>query len=189
MNIEEALTLKSIVLYILKNGKSDASHTIYYIVKTAFVAQQRHLAKYLCPLFEDNIVALKFGPVPSCIYDALKIARGNEKTMYYHKCDNIDIISGSISFNDEFFTAKEEPDMSYLSPSAIDCLDEAIEIVSSMTFIEIVNATHSVEWSRAFNDKEDKSMSYIAIAEEGGIDQSCIPYLKENLELDCMLRQ
>ena len=87
--MEETLTLKAVVLYILKNGKTRASHTVYYIVKTAFVAQQKHLAKYLCPLFEDNIMALQFGPVPSNIYDALKIARGDAKTMNFHTNDDL----------------------------------------------------------------------------------------------------
>ena len=187
MNREETLTLKAVVLYILKNGKTRASHTVYYIVKTAFVAQQKHLAKYLCPLFEDNIMALQFGPVPSNIYDALKIARGDAKTMNFHTNDDLHLIYDAISFNDEVFTAVEGPDMTYLSPSAIECLDEAIKAVSSMTFDEIVNTTHGNEWTRAFKNQGDKNMSYLAIAKEGGIDELSIPYLKENLEFDRLL--
>lgn len=187
MTREETLTLKAIVLYILKNGKTRASHTVYYIVKTAFVAQQKHLAKYLCPLFEDKIMALQFGPVPSDIYDALKIARGDANTMYFHRSDDLHLIYDSISFNDEIFTADENPDMTYLSPSAIECIDEALNTVSSMTFEEIVNATHGEEWTRAYNNQGSKNMSYLAIAKEGGVDESSIQYLKENLELDCML--
>lgn len=188
MNREEALTLKAIVLYILKNSKSRASHTVYYIVKTAFIAQQKHLAKYLCPLFDDKIIALQFGPVPSALYDALKIARGDAKTKYFHRNDELHIVYDSISFCDETFTANENPDMNYLSKSAIECINEALEVVSSMSFEEIVNATHGDEWNKAYNNPDNKNMSYLAIAREGGADESSISYLKENLELDCMLK-
>ncbi len=188
MTREETLTLKAIVLYILKNGTTRASHTVYYIVKIAFVAQQKHLAKYLCPLFEDKIMALQFGPVPSDIYDALKIARGDANAMYYHRNDDLHLIYDSISFSDEIFTADENPDMNYLSPSAIECLDEALKTVSSMTFEEIVNATHGDEWTRAYNNQDSKDMNCLAIAKEGGADEASIPYLKENLELDSMLK-
>ena len=45
MNKEETLTLKAVILYILKNCSARVSRNVYYIVKTAFVAQQKHLAK------------------------------------------------------------------------------------------------------------------------------------------------
>ena len=188
MNREETLTLKAIVLYILKNGKTRASHTVYYIVKTAFVAQQKHLAKYLCPLFYDKIAALQFGPVPSGLYDALKIARGDANTMYFHRNDDLHLVYDSISFSDEIFTADENPDMNYLSSSAIECINEALEVVSSMSFEDIDNATHGNQRNRAYNNPGSKNMSYLAIAKEGGADESSISYLKENLELDCMLK-
>lgn len=188
MNKEEALTLKAVILYILKNCSARVSRNVYYIVKTAFVAQQKHLAKYLCPLYEDKIAALQFGPVPSNIYDALKIARGDSNAMYFHRNDDLHLVFDSISFCDEIYTANEEPDMNYLSPSAVECINEALSEVSKMTFDQIVNSTHGEEWTRAYNNQGSKNMSYLAIAKEGGADDSSISYLKENLELDCMLK-
>lgn len=188
MNREDALTLKAVVLYILKNCSQHVSRNVYYIVKTAYIAQQKHLAKYLCPLFEDRIAALQFGPVPSNIYDALKIARGDANAMYFHRNDDLHLVYDSISFSDEIFSANESPDMSFLSPSAIDCINEALSEVSEMTFDQIVNATHGEEWSRAYHDPYSKQMNYLAIAKEGGADDASLPYLKENLELDGMLK-
>lgn len=188
MNKEETLTLKAVVLYILKNCPIRVNRNVYYIVKIAFVAQQKHLAKYLCPLYEDKIVALQFGPVPSNIYDALKIARGDSNTMYFHRNDDLHLIFDSISFCDEVYTANEEPDMDYLSPSAVECINEAISEISKMDFVQIVNATHGEEWTRAYNSLCGKNMSYLAIAKEGGADESSISYLKENLELDSLLK-
>lgn len=188
MNREEALTLKAVVLYILKNCSSRVSRNVYYIVKAAFVAQQKHLAKYLCPLYEDKITALQFGPVPSSIYDALKIARGDANAMYFHRNDDLHLLYDSISFNDEVFSANEEPDMNYLSPSAIECINEALKEVSAMSFDEIVNATHGEEWERAYNNPGSKQMNYLAIAKEGGADSTSLSYLKEGLELDGLLK-
>lgn len=188
MNREDALTLKAVVLYILKNCSAHVSRNVYYIVKAAFVAQQKHLAKYLCPLYEDKITALQFGPVPSNIYDALKIARGDANAMYFHRNDDLHLVYDAISFSDEIFSATEEPDMNYLSVSAIECINEALKEVSSMTFDDIVNATHGEEWTRAYNNPGSKQMNYLAIAREGGVDESSFSYLKENLELDGLLK-
>lgn len=188
MSEEDALTMKAVVLYILKNGSQKVSRNIYYIVKTAFISQQKHLAKYLCPLFEDNIVALQFGPVPSNIYDALKIARGDSNTLFFHRNDYLYHVYSSLLFRDEVFSSTEEPDMNYLSPSAIECIDEALKEVSAMTFDQLVYATHGEEWTRVYNDPETRFMNYLAIAREGGADDSSISYLKENMELDNMLK-
>ena len=108
--------------------------------------------------------------------------------MYFHRNDDLHLVFDSISFCDEIYTANEEPDMNYLSPSAIECIDEALNEVSKMTFDQIVNATHGEEWTRAYNNQGSKNMSYLAIAKEGGADDTSISYLKENLELDCMLK-
>lgn len=183
MNKENVFTIKAMILYILKNCSTNKSRTVYYIVKTAFLAQQKHLAKYLCPLYEDEITALQFGPVPSYIYDVLKIARGDSKFSIFHKEDDVHLISDSIRFCDEMYFTYTEPDMDYLSPSAIECIDEALHEVSKMSFEQLVNATHDKEWYRAYNNQESNSMDYLAIAIEGGIDESSIPYLNENLEL------
>ncbi len=188
MNRDDILTLKAVILYILKNCSAHVSRNVYYIVKTAFVAQQKHLAKYLCPLFEDKIIALQFGPVPSNIYDVLKIARGDSNAMYFHRNDDLCLVYDSISFCDEVFTANEDPDMNYLSTSAVECIDEALREVSEMTFDQIVRTTHGEEWTRAFNNPNCKEMSYLAIAKEGGANDSSISYLKENLELDSSLK-
>jgi|LSQX01.3.fsa_nt_gb uncharacterized phage-associated protein len=185
---DDALTLKAVVLYILKNCSECVSSNIYFIVKTAFIAHQKHLAKYLSPMYEDKIAALQFGPVPSNIYDALKIARGDGNTMYFHRKDYLHLVYDAIFFSEESYSAKENPDMDYLSVSAIECLDEAMEEVSKMTFDKILKATHGDEWARVFNDQELRYMDNIAIAKEGGADESAISYLNENQEIDDLLK-
>lgn len=185
MNKEDIMILKAALLYIIK--KSEEKHCdVYGIVKTAFYAQQIHLSSSGLPLFNDEICALPFGPVPSSIYDILKIARGDENEIEFHKSDGLLEVSTSIGWKDERYFAKEDPDLNYLSVSDIQSLDEAIERVSKMSFNDILSDTHGKEWERVFNSKKrgKKVMDLIKIAEEGGADKDTLIYLKEYLELE-----
>lgn len=187
MNRDDIMILKAALLYIIKKSE-EKRRDVYGIVKTAFYAQQIHLSESGSPLFNDVICALPFGPVPSNMYDILKMARGDEKEMSFHKTDGLLSVVSSIGWKDESFFAKEEPDMDYLSSSDIKSLDQAIARVSKMSFDEIRNDTHSQEWSRAYkNGKGKKVMNIVRIAEEGGADEAMLAYLKEYLELEKVL--
>lgn len=182
------MILKSALLYIIK--KSEANRCdVYGIVKTAYYAQQIHLAKSGSPLFNDEICALPFGPVPSIMYDILKIARGDEREIGFHLNDGLKEVSDSIGWKDERYFAKEEPDMDFLSESDIQSLEEAITRVSKMSFDDIYTDTHGKEWERAFNSKKKgkKVMDLLKIAEEGGADESTLAYLKDYIELENVL--
>lgn len=187
MTTDEMNTLKAVLLYIIE--KSDASKCdVYGIVKTAFFAQRIHLAKFGCPLFKDDICALPFGPVPSAVYDVLKLARGDQKEWSFHTNDALSQVSESIGWDDERFSAKEQPDLDYLSMSDIEALDEAIATVSKMSFNEILSSTHGPEWTRAFNNESGKRvMDVVKIAKEAGADEATLQYLKEYLELESAL--
>lgn len=185
MNKDDIMILKAALLYIIKKSE-DKRRDVYWIVKTAFYAQQIHLSSSGSPLFNDEICALPFGPVPSAMYDILKIARGDEREAEYHKTDGLLDVSASIGWEDERYYAKEDPDLDYLSESDIVSLDKAIERVSKMSFNDIYADTHGKEWERAFNSKNNgkKVMDIISIAEEGGADESTLEYLKEYIELE-----
>ena len=102
--------LKAVLLYILSRMPKN-SRDVYHIVKTAFFAQKNHLVKYGIPMFNDSIVALQFGPVPSLVYNILKVARGDSSP--YRFCDDrvLGRISAVIECQDENFSALEAPDM------------------------------------------------------------------------------
>lgn len=187
LDIQRKLKLKAILLYILSNLKGK-KRTVYFVVKTAFLAHQRHLASYCVPLLDDDIKALEFGPVPSDVYDALKIARGEENVKRYHSNDALNIVYEAIGFSNEYFFPKEEPDMEQISPAAQKCINQALVLTSDMSFDEVVRTTHLSEWNRAFHDPLSHVMNPVAIAIEGGIDPLGIPYLENSLELDSLLR-
>ena len=178
--------IKAILLYILNNMPSDL-HDVYYIVKTAFYAQKKHIVKWGIPMFRDDIVALPFGPVPSLVYDILHVSRGQREAYKY--CDDraLDIISMSIDFKNEYYSANQSPDMDCLSQSNVECLDEAIAEVSHMNFGEIMSKTHGAEWARAYRNASNHKMDYVNIAKEGGASEEILDYLSQSLELDTYL--
>ena len=183
--IDNILKMKAVLLYILQHSERDR-HNVYSIVKTAYYAQQLHFVKWALPLYKDKIAALPFGPVPSTIYDVLKMARGDKKVLAYYGNSPLKLIADTIGFQDEVFYAKEDADCDFLSQSNIECIDEAIAKVASMDFDEIVADTHGDEWNRVWNSKS-RFMDDIMIAKEGGADDSIISYLQEALDLEEML--
>lgn len=183
MREEDVRTLKAVLLYIISNSGEDR-RDVYSIVKTAYYAQQLHFAKWALPIYKDKISALPFGPVPSTLYNILRLSRGEEKERRFLRKEGLDIIADSIGFDNESFYAKEDPDLSCLSASDIESLDEAIRKVASMDFGKIVRDTHGAEWQRAYYQTQNKVMDNLNIAREGGADEAVIEYLKESLEWD-----
>lgn len=173
--------VKAVLLYILSNMPDD-SRDIYHIVKTAFFAQKDHFVRYALPLFNDRIMALPFGPVPSLIYNILKVARGDNAP--YRFCDRktLDAVANDIVCEYESFSTKQAPDTKYLSKSNIECLDSAIATVSKMDFDELMDKTHGDEWLRAYHSA-NRLMNDINIAKEGGASEAHQLYLAEALEL------
>ena len=188
---EDILTLKAVVLYIIQNS-SPERRDVYSIVKTAFYAQQSQLAQSGVPLFKDEICALPFGPVPSDIYHILKIARGDQSEIAFHKTDGLIEIAEAIGFDSEVFFPKENPDMDYLSKSDVDAIDSAIKRVAEMSFDDIVKDTHSEEWNRVYNGgkgkKGRKVMDNLNIAKEGDASPEMLEYLKEYFALEDALK-
>ena len=182
MRIDNILTIKAVLLYILQNSNAKR-RDVYSIIKTAYYAQQIHFVKWALPIYKDQIVALPFGPVPSTIYDILKVSSGDTVVESFYKGIPINLAAEAIGFEYEPFIAKEDADMNFLSVSEIECLNEAIAKVASMNFAEIKNGTHSQEWKRAFS-ASCHIMDNIAIAKEGGADDTIICYLRDRLDLD-----
>lgn len=72
--------------------------------------------------------------------------------------------------------------MDYLSTSNIECLNEAISKVASMSFSEIKNDTHGEEWNRAYFQSSNKVMDNLNIAREAHASEEAVEYLQETLD-------
>ena len=181
---DDILVIKAVLLYILTHS-NDGQRDIYSLVKTAYYAQQNHLAQYGTPLFKDCICALPFGPVPSNIYNVLKMASGDSNELNYHRSDDMHLASDAINFKSGRYSAKEDPNMDFLSKSDIESLNYGIEKVAKMSFNQIKEDTHGMEWNRAFNSKSSlKEMNLLNIAKEGDASSDALRYLEDFLETD-----
>jgi len=190
MKKDDLLVIGSLILYIL-SGLEERKRSVYFIVKTAYFAQQKHLAEYGSLLYNDVIKALQFGPAPSTVYDILKLSRGDNSVLNFYTQEEkqyLAEIANNISFNNELFNAKINPDMDYLSVSDIKCLDQSIEKISGMSFNEVCEATHTEngEWKRAFNSR-NKKLNEIGIAKEGNATPEMLDYLANNLYINTAL--
>ena len=70
-NAEKAI---EVILYIAEHIKEPTFHTVS---KVLYFADKEHLEKYGRFICGDSYIAMRRGPVPSGVYDLLKLARGD----------------------------------------------------------------------------------------------------------------
>ena len=145
------------------------SPTVHEVLKIRYFADKIHLANYGFIASGDDYVAMKFGPVASTTYDLLKAARGDQSgwihPRLYQAIDGaltVDRISNKV-------VAQRGPDLSRLSKSDIECLDEAMAKYGNMGFLERTELSHDTAWKAAWEtaaeDEVGQSpMSLAAIA-------------------------
>ncbi|OAV64863.1 putative phage-associated protein [Bacteroidales bacterium Barb6XT] len=123
MTSDDFLNLKAVVLFIV-NYCREISY--FHVFKILYFAEGKHCARYGRRIMNDSFHALPEGPVPSALYDAVKIAAGDKQRTGDYPL--LALISDALSVKDKYIlTAKEQPDMDYLSKSDIECLTESIK--------------------------------------------------------------
>src|SRR4051794_6581696 len=93
--------------------------TAFFAAKVLFFAEKYHLNRYARPIVADTFIAMPNGPVPSTIYDFIKGQLGQAG-------DPVAIQAALRFENGISVTALRAADVSVLSPSDLECLDEAI---------------------------------------------------------------
>lgn len=159
------------VLYILnKAGKPLDTHKISKIL---YFADREHLAKYGTTITDDNYIAMKYGPVPSNIYDIIKVVLGSGEIIptemvdqYFEKASPKKISAIAVYDEDEF------------SKSEIECLDNSLKQYLHKSFDFLTDQSHDLAWNDALY-----SMDILKIAKAGGADKNMLSYIKEHNEL------
>ena len=117
------------------------------------------------------------------------MASGDSNELNYHRSDDMHLASDAINFKSGRYSAKEDPNMDFLSKSDIESLNYGIEKVAKMSFNQIKEDTHGMEWNRAFNSKSSlKEMNLLNIAKEGDASSDALRYLEDFLETDRFAR-
>lgn len=182
---DELLKLKAVVLYIV--NKCEAID-YFHLFKILYFADKAHYAKYGRRIIHDTYCAFKNGPVPSKLYDALKIV-----THRATGCNNsslkiiIDALYQADSDYDYVISAKEKPDMDELSRTDVECLNKSINENRSLSFPELSNKSHDEAWQKAWNKRQNSPLDEITIAKAGGADSSMLEYIKESDLIDALI--
>jgi uncharacterized phage-associated protein len=111
--------------------------TAFFAAKVLFFAEKRHLNRYARPIVGDTFIAMPNGPVPSTLYDFIK-GRLDQSG------DPDAFMAALLIERDPYsrLAAQRDPDLSVLSPSDLECLDEAIAFCRGRSFGTLSSLTH-----------------------------------------------
>ncbi len=175
--------LTELVLYILeKTGGVD----FYHAFKILYFAEMKHLAKWGSGIVPDNFCALKYGPVPTRLYDAVKEL--NQPKMKL-SADLADAVQFAGEDAPNVLLPKRKANLRFLSKSEIDALDKSIEENESLTFGQLMRKSHDKAWDEA-NRRVDGTniISPISMAKVFGADAAMLEYIEEQLQIESALR-
>lgn len=158
------------ILYIsrtlIDNGFKADFHKVF---KIFYFADQQHLSKYGRPITGDYYVAMQNGPVPSKIYDILKIVKGESifkdqnLSQYFKVVNRYNILPQS------------HPDMDEFSDSDLECINRSIKENQSLSFNELTKKSHDSAWERA---EKDNKISYQNMAKVVGASKDMLLYIR-----------
>jgi len=126
--------------------------TTYHLAKIAYYADKEHLFEYGRPIFGDRYIAMQHGPVPSGIYDIIKIARGDSDI-------DDETVKSFIDVNeiDNKIIPKKGFDISLFSETEIKILLKHLSIIKGKDFGAIVNESHEeIGYKKADPDDDIK---------------------------------
>ena len=170
------------VLYVI--NKCDEID-YFHLFKILYFADRAHYAKYGRRIIQDTFCALPKGPVPSVLFDAIKVATKQATAV---NNSPLSIISNSIESPDSAYyfilSTKELPDMEELSQSDIDCLDASIKENKNVDIDTLSTKSHDEAWRNAWEKQKAHPMDAILMAKAGGANESMIEYIKENEEIN-----
>lgn len=183
MSDDDIAKLKAVALYVLdKCGETDFIH----FFKIIYFAERKLYATYGQHLVKDSFVAMEHGPVPSNLYDALKLmnSKGGNKAVKPIS-DALQPAGGECAWF--FVKANEKPNLDELSPAEIAALDEAISEYKDMDTRALSELSHDTAWHSAWDVKHNAVMSSLSIAKAGDASDGFLEYLKEQENLDSLL--
>jgi len=186
MEIIDVEKLKAVTLYILKKcGATDYIH----LFKILYFAEKAHYAEYGKRITKDSFIAMEHGPVPSFLYNALKLVTHQESAT---SNSPLWIIANSITPGSAdlyyFFKGSEEPDMDELSKAEIASLDKSIEAHKDMSPWDLSEKSHDEAWHSAWDVLQNSMMDPYSIAKAGGASEGLVDYLKEQDAIDNYLK-
>ena len=147
---------------------------IHKLFKILYFADMEHLYKYGRAITGDRYIAMKYGPVPSSIYDMVKIVRG---TSIY----KMDELKAFFRIEDAILTPLRDADIDYLSVTDIEELNASIAKYMSWSFASMTSKSHGSAWQSAWDNPERDEIYVEDILRECNADEEYIAYIVENI--------
>ena len=147
------------LLYVANRVQRKDFHKIFKIV---YFADRQHLADWGRPITGDTYIAMEAGPVPSRMYDMLKIVRGDsylpdtEGLCRYFQVEDWMYVKPLV-----------DADLNKLSPNEQEALSECIQKYAQLSYDEIKEKSHDIAWR---STARDFSIKWEDIAREAGLD-------------------
>ncbi len=175
--------LTELVLFILgKTGGID----FYHAFKILYFAEMKHLAKWGSGLVPDEFCALKYGPVPTQLYNAVKELNHPHMSLSEELSEVIQI-AGEDAPN--VLLPTREANMKFLSKSEIEALEESIEENKSLTFGQLMRKSHDKAWEEAHRHTHGTNViSPIAMAKVLNADEAILEYIEEQMQIEAALK-
>jgi len=169
MNVQfDKVKTLNALLYVANRLQRKDFHKIFKII---YFADRQYLAEWGRPITGDTYIAMEAGPVPSRLYDMLKIVRGDsyisdtEGLGRYFQIENW-----------MYVNPLQDADPGKLSAKEHDVLDACIAKYASLSYDEIKEKSHDVAWR---STARDFSISWDNIAREAGLDEVEVACLQE----------
>lgn len=117
--------------------------TKHSISKMFYLADKLHLQEYGRLICGDLYIAMEYGPVPSAIYDMMKVSAGQGRI----DPDTDDFILEAFTISkSRSIVPKRESETSFLSESEMECIKEVIRLYGDKTFGQLTDLTHDAAW-------------------------------------------
>ncbi|MBE6328095.1 MAG: DUF4065 domain-containing protein [Bacteroidales bacterium] len=159
------------ILYVANRLERRDLHKIFKIL---YFAERKHLQDWGMPILGDTYIAMDAGPVPSRVYDILKIVRGDS---YMSDTEGL---KKMFAIEDWMYVVPlQNADLNKLSKSDIDALDWSVNTYGALSYDEIKEKSHDI--ARRSTAK-DFAISWESIAREAGLDSQDIEYITQTLE-------
>ena len=175
--------LTELVLFILgKTGGVD----FYHAFKILYFAEMKHLAKWGSGIVPDEFCALKYGPVPTQLYDAVK-ELNHPRMILSEELSEVIQFAGEDAPN--VLLPKREANLKYLSKSEIEALEQSIEENESLTFGQLMRKSHDEAWEEANRRSNGTNViSPVSMARVLNADDAMLEYIEEQMQIESALK-
>ncbi len=144
----DSLAAKAAMLYIAQNAPKP---TFAHIGKILYEADKLSLERTGRVISGDPYFAFPNGPLPQNTYNNLKQAQHSPDSVSQDKSYRIEYRSVDAAKPAPWVVVLENPDLTELSRSDLECLDLAIARLGGLRFQELSEQSHDAAWHEAFH--------------------------------------